>query len=150
MLSPSIIYSILTHHLEPLYNNPLPLSHTPLPLHRLTLVRSPLFSYPEGYKPSLHPPKQEPADANKQIGTSTPSVAEEVAAVQQLMQVSGLEYSMHSAGTTVGPSSLSLLPCPFTYPHTYFPPCQLPLLDPLSTLRCDYFSFGGRNLTTPI
>ncbi|TVY15080.1 UPF0045 protein ECM15 [Lachnellula arida] len=35
------------------------------------------------------------------IGTPTASVSNEVAAVQRLMKASGLEYSMHSAGTTV-------------------------------------------------
>ncbi|RAL60587.1 hypothetical protein DID88_009782 [Monilinia fructigena] len=35
------------------------------------------------------------------IGTPTPSVSKEVAAVQRLMKASGLSYSMHSAGTTV-------------------------------------------------
>jgi len=37
-----------------------------------------------------------------QIGTPTASVSNEVAAVQRLMKASGLSYSMHSAGTTVG------------------------------------------------
>ncbi|EKD21143.1 putative cell wall biogenesis protein Ecm15 [Drepanopeziza brunnea f. sp. 'multigermtubi' MB_m1] len=36
------------------------------------------------------------------IGTPTASVSKEVAAVQRLMKASGLSYSMHSAGTTVG------------------------------------------------
>ncbi|KAI2613159.1 YkoF-like protein [Hypoxylon fragiforme] len=35
------------------------------------------------------------------VGTGNVSVAEEVAAVQKLLQVSGLTYTMHSAGTTV-------------------------------------------------
>ncbi|GME35185.1 cell wall biogenesis protein [Neofusicoccum parvum] len=35
------------------------------------------------------------------LGTPTASVAREVAAVQRLLQHSGLRYSMHSAGTTV-------------------------------------------------
>ncbi|ESZ91140.1 UPF0045 protein ECM15-like protein [Sclerotinia borealis F-4128] len=35
------------------------------------------------------------------IGTPTASVSNEVAAVQRLMKASGLNYSMHSAGTTV-------------------------------------------------
>lgn len=39
-----------------------------------------------------------------QIGTPTASVSAEVAAVQRLMKASGLSYSMHSAGTTVGKS----------------------------------------------
>lgn len=38
----------------------------------------------------------------QQIGTPTASVSNEVAAVQRLMKASGLTYSMHSAGTTVG------------------------------------------------
>lgn len=42
------------------------------------------------------------ADSIPQIGTPTASVSNEVAAVQRLMKASGLEYSMHSAGTTVG------------------------------------------------
>jgi hypothetical protein len=41
-------------------------------------------------------------DFETQIGTPTASVSNEVAAVQRLMKASGLEYSMHSAGTTVG------------------------------------------------
>lgn len=36
------------------------------------------------------------------IGTPTASVSNEVAAVQRLMKESGLDYHMHSAGTTVG------------------------------------------------
>lgn len=36
-----------------------------------------------------------------QIGTPTASVSKEVAQVQRLLKVSGLSYSMHSAGTTV-------------------------------------------------
>ncbi|CAG8977538.1 hypothetical protein HYALB_00008719 [Hymenoscyphus albidus] len=35
------------------------------------------------------------------IGTPTASVSSEIAAVQRLMKASGLDYSMHSAGTTV-------------------------------------------------
>ncbi|KAH6669019.1 cell wall biogenesis protein-like protein Ecm15 [Halenospora varia] len=35
------------------------------------------------------------------IGTPSPSVSNEVAAVQRLMKASGMSYSMHSAGTTV-------------------------------------------------
>ncbi|KAK0738422.1 YkoF-like protein [Schizothecium vesticola] len=35
------------------------------------------------------------------VGTSTPSVALEVAAVQRLLLASGLKCTMHSAGTTV-------------------------------------------------
>jgi len=35
------------------------------------------------------------------IGTPTASVSAEIAAVQRLMNESGLDYSLHSAGTTV-------------------------------------------------
>ncbi|KAF2650458.1 cell wall biogenesis protein-like protein Ecm15 [Lophiostoma macrostomum CBS 122681] len=35
------------------------------------------------------------------LGTPTASVSKEVASVQRLLKKSGLEYSMHSAGTTV-------------------------------------------------
>nr|POF22304.1 upf0045 protein ecm15 [Quercus suber] len=35
------------------------------------------------------------------IGTPTASVSREIAAVQRLLKKSGLEYSMHSAGTTI-------------------------------------------------
>jgi len=36
------------------------------------------------------------------VGTGTLSVAKEVAEVQRLLKASGLKYTMHSAGTTVG------------------------------------------------
>ncbi len=36
------------------------------------------------------------------LGTPTASVSKEVAEVQRLLKKSGLHYSMHSAGTTVG------------------------------------------------
>jgi uncharacterized protein YqgV (UPF0045/DUF77 family) len=36
------------------------------------------------------------------IGTPTASVSQEIAIVQQLMKRAGLEYHMHSAGTTLG------------------------------------------------
>jgi len=36
------------------------------------------------------------------LGTPTTSVAKEVADVQRLLKKSGLKYTMHSAGTTVG------------------------------------------------
>lgn len=36
------------------------------------------------------------------IGTPTASVSAEIADVQRLMKKSGLKYSMHSAGTTIG------------------------------------------------
>ncbi|TWU76682.1 hypothetical protein ED733_000377 [Metarhizium rileyi] len=35
------------------------------------------------------------------VGTGTASVAQEVAEVQRVLQASGLEYTLHSAGTTV-------------------------------------------------
>ncbi|KAF8425290.1 YkoF-like protein, partial [Tirmania nivea] len=35
------------------------------------------------------------------IGTGTPSVANEIASIQRLLAVSGLAYTMHSAGTTI-------------------------------------------------
>jgi uncharacterized protein YqgV (UPF0045/DUF77 family) len=38
------------------------------------------------------------------LGTPTASVSKEVAQVQRLLKKSGLNYSMHSAGTTVGMS----------------------------------------------
>ncbi|MCJ1449252.1 MAG: hypothetical protein MMC23_009772 [Stictis urceolatum] len=41
------------------------------------------------------------ATPQKAIGTPTASVSEQIADVQRLMKASGLEYSMHSAGTTV-------------------------------------------------
>lgn len=37
-----------------------------------------------------------------QIGTSSPSVSKQITDVQRLMKTSGLNYTMHSAGTTVG------------------------------------------------
>jgi hypothetical protein len=37
-----------------------------------------------------------------QVGTGNVSVAKEVAEVQKLLKASGLTYTMHSAGTTVG------------------------------------------------
>ena len=36
------------------------------------------------------------------VGTGNLSVAKEVAEVQRLLKASGLKYTMHSAGTTVG------------------------------------------------
>lgn len=36
------------------------------------------------------------------VGTGTLSVAKEIAEVQRLLKASGLKYTMHSAGTTVG------------------------------------------------
>ncbi|RYP69234.1 hypothetical protein DL771_006202 [Monosporascus sp. 5C6A] len=40
-----------------------------------------------------------------QVGTGSASVADEVAEVQRLLRASGLSYTMHSAGTTVGKST---------------------------------------------
>lgn len=39
---------------------------------------------------------------SNQVGTGKISVAEEVAQVQRVLRASGLKYTMHSAGTTVG------------------------------------------------
>ncbi|CAI7607318.1 unnamed protein product [Penicillium bialowiezense] len=36
------------------------------------------------------------------IGTSSPSVSDQIADVQRLIATCGLEYVMHSAGTTIG------------------------------------------------
>ncbi|EXV04085.1 DUF77 domain protein [Metarhizium robertsii] len=36
------------------------------------------------------------------VGTGNVSVAEEVAQVQRVLEASGLKYTLHSAGTTVG------------------------------------------------
>ncbi|KAL1954962.1 hypothetical protein VTO42DRAFT_420 [Malbranchea cinnamomea] len=54
------------------------------------------------------------------IGTSHPSVAQEVADVQRLVQQSGLTHTMHSAGTTIeGPwdKVLTLIGQAHTYLH---------------------------------
>lgn len=53
------------------------------------------------------------------LGTPTASVSNEVAEVQRLLKKTGVKYSMHSAGTTLGmfglsPSSFSL----FAFPST--------------------------------
>jgi hypothetical protein len=46
------------------------------------------------------------------LGTPTASVSKEVAEVQRVLKKSGLEYSMHSAGTTVGACDRYIrLPC---------------------------------------
>lgn len=44
------------------------------------------------------------------IGTPTASVSAQIADVQRLMKKSGLKYSMHSAGTTVGKCGLLHVP----------------------------------------
>jgi uncharacterized protein YqgV (UPF0045/DUF77 family) len=49
------------------------------------------------------------ADQKIKVGTANVSVAKEVAEVQKLLQASGLSYTMHSAGTTVGKTALNLL-----------------------------------------
>lgn len=58
------------------------------------------------------------------IGTPTASVSSEVAAVQRLLKKSGVKYSMHSAGTTLG--TLRFTPTipiiPLLNPH---PPIKL-------------------------
>lgn len=41
------------------------------------------------------------------IGTGSVSVAEEIAEVQKVLKASGLKYTLHSAGTTVGESFTS-------------------------------------------
>lgn len=46
-----------------------------------------------------------------QVGTGSLSVAKEVAEVQKLLRESGLKYTMHSAGTTVGAWSLPSFVC---------------------------------------
>lgn len=47
------------------------------------------------------------------VGTGTLSVAKEIAEVQRLLRESGLKYTMHSAGTTVGTlSGVFMLPFP--------------------------------------
>ena len=53
-------------------------------------------------------------DLQLQVGTGTASVASEVAEVQRVLKASGLKYTMHSAGTTVGK-----VPPPPTF---FFPP----------------------------
>lgn len=42
------------------------------------------------------------------LGTPTASVSREVAEVQRILKRSGLSYSMHSAGTTLGTSLIYL------------------------------------------
>lgn len=43
------------------------------------------------------------------MGTSSPSVSAQIADVQRLIEKSGLKYTMHSAGTTLG--NLSPVKC---------------------------------------
>ncbi len=49
------------------------------------------------------------------LGTPTASVSLQIADVQRLLKQSGLKYSMHSAGTTVGKLSILTRRCPKTY-----------------------------------
>lgn len=44
------------------------------------------------------------------VGTGSLSVAKEIAEVQRLLKASGLKYTMHSAGTTVGESGVARAP----------------------------------------
>ncbi|BDD58017.1 hypothetical protein MAP00_003329 [Monascus purpureus] len=53
------------------------------------------------------------------IGTSSPSVSAQVAEVQRLIERSGLKYSMHSAGTTLGMSCLTILYYCYCYCSRY-------------------------------
>ena len=70
----------------------------------------------------------------QQLGTETASVSREVAHVQQLLKQSGLTYSMHSAGTTVGEEFFfffflfSLFHC-FFLSSFFFPGGGAPFLD---------------------
>jgi hypothetical protein len=75
-------------------------------------------------------------NARLQIGTPTASISNEIAAVQQLMKASGLSYSMHSAGTTVGSFSLSSL-------DSSYPQCQKVTCfpaQPLQNSNIDFFA----------
>ncbi|KFY98394.1 hypothetical protein V500_01685 [Pseudogymnoascus sp. VKM F-4518 (FW-2643)] len=68
------------------------------------------------------------------LATPTASISNEIAAVQQLMKASGLSYSMHSAGTTVG--SLS-----FPSPDSSYPQCQKVTCFPVQPLQIfDFFA----------
>lgn len=61
------------------------------------------------------------------VGTGSVSVANEVAQVQRLLKASGLKYTMHSAGTTVGtffPTLIYLILSPRT-PLLAFEPSSL-------------------------
>ena len=52
------------------------------------------------------------------LGTPTASVSQQIADVQRLLKESGLKYSMHSAGTTVGMSTMLRRRRPATLQHT--------------------------------
>lgn len=45
------------------------------------------------------------------MGTSTPSVSAQIADVQRLIEKSGVKYTMHSAGTTLGMYSVQNAGC---------------------------------------
>ena len=45
----------------------------------------------------------------EQLGTGNVSVAEDIAEVQKVLKASGLKYTLHSAGTTVGASFCHIL-----------------------------------------
>lgn len=42
------------------------------------------------------------SDPALQIGTASPSVSAQIADVQRLIEASGIKYTLHSAGTTLG------------------------------------------------
>lgn len=51
---------------------------------------------------ALFTEKQTADQVVEQVGTGNISVAEEIAEVQRVLKASGLKYTLHSAGTTVG------------------------------------------------
>lgn len=57
------------------------------------------------------------------IGTPTASVSAEIAEVQRLLKQSGVKYSMHSAGTTLGKSTSGV---PLTSGHQHISCRQAP------------------------
>ena len=64
-----------------------------------------LLSYPCELVPPLPEPSRDAAHSpmnHTQVGTGRTSVAEEIAEVQRVLLASGLKYTLHSAGTTVG------------------------------------------------
>lgn len=54
------------------------------------------------------------------MGTATASVSAQIADVQRLVEKSGLKYIMHSAGTTLGSSSIHPVST-----QNYLPPYHL-------------------------
>jgi hypothetical protein len=165
----SIIYLLttFTHQISPILPN-MDYSTLPTPPNCVAdfslspvrpLSRFP-FPFPFDFSPRTyyHPPSP-PFDtsiqlnARLQIGTPTASISNEIAAVQQLMKASGLSYSMHSAGTTVGSFSLSSLDS--SYPQcqkvTCFPaqPCKIAIsisLLSLLILMVNRRTVGVRNI----